>query len=197
MKSVLFIIFLLSVIVYCVLKVLFAQRPVSKQSSESIGNPNILPEDCIYKKCFEYNEYDLFKASRVPSRLKDMNLTNPDVRGYNSDDYWLKDNANKIGEDMYALGYLSHYGYIEQTFFSGYKNPEQDISFQSRIISLYDDGNGYYRKNFPNLICGFLTRWDFAQEIKNIIFEDKRFEAVKRTYELFRDIETGKLKHYH
>lgn len=166
--------------------------------SQHKQKPEITAESCILKeRCGYYLDVTPLGLA-VPYWLMDMDRTDPRKRELNDDDRRLKKNANKLGKNLCVLAYLSTYGYLEETFFEGYIGAEQDLEFQSRIISVYkkeveSSPKGMYLVNFANLICGFLERWDFAPEIKKIIFEDERFEDVRSIYNLFRSRETGEL----
>lgn len=162
-----------------------------KQKTEIAAEGCILPQKCCY------DDLSLFGCG-LPSWLRNMDRTDPCCHGFNLDDYQLQKKANKLGKNLHVLAYLSTYGHLCNTFFEGYRHAQQDLSFQARIISIYKDEivgrkKDSYSANFGNMVCSFLKHWDFAPEIKKIIFEDERFNDVARIYDLFRNRETGKL----
>jgi len=150
----------------------------------------------------EYSCYELSSANRfndLLSKLKKVNLYNPQKRAANEMDDWFKKVTPQLMHDGSCLAYINNYGYLEDSFWVNIANlglkPEQDKEFQQILFSVRKTSCGYWMPNFRNLSFNYGKRYKLLPEIEHIVNTDSCFTTLKETYEFARKVaEKDKLK---
>lgn len=120
----------------------------------------------------------------VKKVLANLDKRNPKRRSENVWDRKFKELVPILHKYDEALEFLNIYGYVCDTYFEELSYTDaQNIVFQLGLCEVCDNlFNGGKQCRYPNLLHGFLCRWDFRSEVKEAIKNDPDKDPVVRFY---------------
>ncbi len=135
------------------------------------------------------NKSELFSEEYVCNVLERMDKSDPAKRCPNAWDERFRQMVPVLHKYDAALAYLQKYGYLCDTYFSCLQNPQDQPELQRCFcrVEKYANTNDYALE-YPNLVCAYLRRWDFCEEVYNEVFGEEKYSSVRRLYALIRKI---------
>ena len=149
---------------------------------EVFACPNIA-EACLLKK----NEN--FSYQNCPVEMMNMDKTDPRTRPQKKEDEWFAENVESFYFDGHTMACINTYGHVTDMFIKKLRTPELNLNLQKAIIMLREikiSGSATLSPWFSNILCAYVRHYDFLPEIKAVIFNDDRYDCIKKIYCLFR-----------
>ena len=172
----------------------FALHDTEQMKREKTEFNSALALPAIEDFMFQEYSYWGFETSnlfnKLLTKLKEVNVYDPRTRLVDGMDIWFKQVTPQLMHDGKCLGYIEHYGYLEDTFWKNIEkcglHPEQDKRFQQLLISVNKSSWGFLVNNFDNMLFHFGQHFELLPEIENILRTDARFWRPKDVYDLAR-----------
>ncbi|MBP5352376.1 MAG: hypothetical protein J6Y91_01250 [Alphaproteobacteria bacterium] len=157
----------------------------SKEEADDVFNADayVVPRDGCKNKA----QLSVFERESL-ARFNRMDLSNPRYRLKNQDDEWFEQNVDKFSTSRAIIAVINRSGYLDETFWRLVTKPEQNIRLQKILISVYESSllDCFHQVSYRSMLFHYLKYYDLVEPLKEIVFTDNRFTAVRNIYESLR-----------
>lgn len=86
-----------------------------------------------------------------------------------------------------ACSLLNRFGNVCDTYFACLGYDDICLELQRKFCEVeYNKYSDRYSVKYPNLLCGYLKRWDLEEKIKQELFDNPKYQDVVECYKLFK-----------
>lgn len=129
----------------------------------------------------------LRERQNVIEILEHIDKRNPSTRPLNVWDVCFQKVIPVVYKYDKACRILCMYGYVCDTYFAGLGDEDICLELQRKFCEVeYKEYAGKYYLKYSNLLCNYLRRWDLAEEIKQELFDNPKYQDVVDCYKLIR-----------